>query len=70
MQNTYTLSQNDARQDWHIFASELAAGAVSPPADLLRSVGEAAGGLPKGVSPSKSLAASAALLIASGVIHE
>ncbi|MGI9459145.1 MAG: hypothetical protein ACR2NF_04025 [Pirellulales bacterium] len=70
MQNEYTLSQNDAQQDWHIFASELAAGAVSPPADLLRSVGEAAGGLPKGVTPTRALKASAQLLVERGVINE
>ena len=70
MQNTYSLSQDDARQDWRIFAEELAAGAVAPPSDLLKTVAIAAGGLPKGVSPSKSLAASAALLIASGVVRE
>ena len=70
MQSTYSLGQDDARQDWMIFAEELAAGAVSPPADLLRSVCEAAGGLPKGVTPTKALKASAMLLVESGVIDE
>ena len=70
MQNEYQCSQSDARTDWRIFAEELAAGAVAPPSDLLKTVAIAAGGLPKGVSPSKSLAASAALLIASGVVNE
>ena len=70
MQNEYTLSQDDAQQDWHIFASELAAGAVPPPANLLKTVAIAAGGLPPNVSPTRALKASAQLLVESGVIHE
>ena len=70
MQNTYSLSQDDARQDWRIFAEEVATGAIPPPADLLKTVGQAAGGLPQNVSPTKALQASAQLLIESGVILE
>ena len=50
------------------FAQETADGATLPPADLLRTVGEAAGGLPKGVTPTKALKASAMLLVESGVV--
>ena len=70
MQNRYMCSQDDARTDWRIFAEEVAAGAIPPPADLLKTVGHAAGGLPQGVSPTKALQASAQLLVSSGVVHE
>jgi hypothetical protein len=70
MQSKYTLSQDDARSDWMTFAQETAGGAVLPPADLLKTVGRAAGGLPKGVSATKALKASAQLLVESGVIDE
>ena len=70
MQSEYSLSQDDARHDWQIFAEETATGALLPPADLLKTVGQAAGGLPKGVSPTRALQASAQLLIDSGVIDE
>ena len=53
-----------------MIAEETATGAVPPPADLLKTVGQAAGGLPKGVSPTRALKASAQLLIETGVIDE
>ncbi len=70
MQNEYSLSQDDARSDWMTFAQETAGGAVLPPADLLKTVGQAAGGLPKGVSPTRALKASAQLLVETGVNSE
>ena len=70
MQSKYSLSQDDARQDWMIFAEETATGALLPPADLLKTVAIAAGGLPKGISPTRALQASAQLLVESGVTHE
>ncbi len=70
MKSEYSLSQDDARSDWMIFAQETAGGAVLPPPDLLKTVGQAAGGLPKGISPTRALQASAQLLVESGVTHE
>ena len=56
-------SETDARDDWFSFAVDEAFDqAPPPPAALLRVVGEAAGGLPKGVTPRAALKASAALL--------
>ena len=70
MQSTYSLSQNDARQDWHILAEETATGALLPPPDLLKSIALAAGGLPPNTTPTAAMRASAALLVESGVIDE
>ena len=70
MQSTYSLGQDDARQDWMIFAEETATGALLPPADLLKSIAVAAGGLPPNTTPTAAMKASAKLLIASGVIDE
>ena len=70
MQSTYSLTQDDARQDWHILAEETATGALLPPADLLKSIAVAAGGLPPNTTPTAAMKASANLLITSGVIDE
>lgn len=70
MQSEYSLSQDDARCDWMTFAQETADGALLPPADLLKTVAIAAGGLPPNVSPTRALKASAQLLLESGVINE
>lgn len=70
MQSKYTLSESEARSDWHILAEETATGALLPPADLLKSIAAAAGGLPPNVSPTRALKASAQLLVESGVIDE
>ena len=70
MQSEYSLSQDDARQDWQILAEETATGALMPPGDLLKSIAVAAGGLPPDTSATAAMEASAALLIESGVINE
>lgn len=58
----FTGTQDEARQDWREFAEDAADGAVLPPTDLLKVVAEAAGGLPKNVKARASLLACARLL--------
>ena len=70
MQSKYTLSQSEARSDWNLLATETATGALLPPADLLKSIAVAAGGLPPNTSPTAAMKASAQLLIETGVIDE
>lgn len=70
MQSKYTLSKSEARSDWHVLAEETATGALLPPADLLKSIAVAAGGLPPNTSPTAAMKASAALLVESGVVNE
>ena len=62
MEEPFTGTQAEARQDWVLLARELASGAVLPPSSLITALAEAAGGLPDGVKPGAAFRASADLI--------
>ena len=59
MEEPFTGTQAEARQDWILLARELASGAVLPPNCLITALAEAAGGIPDNVKPGEAFRASA-----------